>query len=206
MGSGLEVETSSSLLRDATEPTTSLHGKGSTKSNGRSEVAKTLWRDPRYKEKTLAGIRRKKDDPNFIQTMREIGQRRTPVMQGKGHKEETIDKIRKSTQENWNKQHGIDHNDPLAKRNALIAEWQRLSKLLEHSPSSKEITKLKHQGETRFSTTMYKQEFGEGSFTRAKETLATITKEQVIAKIPRPRPTLQELTLAWMKDPRSNIP
>lgn len=164
-------------------------------SSARSEAAKALWQDEGYRQKVIGALEQRKNNPQFIETMRAVSQGRPSPMEGKTHSQASVAKITNTTQENWNKQHGIDHNDPLAKRNALVAEWQRLFQLLEHSPSSTEITRLKQEGDTEFSVTMYKREFGQGSFTRAKEALAAITKEQLIAK----DFTLEKLTLAWMK-------
>jgi len=147
----------------------------------RSNAAVTLWQDKNYREKTLQSLRNRKNDPNFITTMRAISEVRPSPMEGKTHSQKTVAKITNTTQQNWNKQHGIESNDPLAKKTALVAEWQRLSQLLEHSPSSTEITRLKREGKTRFSTTMYKQEFGQGSFAKAKEILAYFSSIQEFA-------------------------
>lgn len=148
----------------------------------RSEAAKTLWQDEGYRQKVIAALQQRKNDPEFIERMRTISKGRPSPMEGKTHSPETVRKIRVSTQNNWNTIHGIEPNDPLAKRTELLTEWQQLTTLLGHCPSLREITRLKREGKTRFSTIMYKQEFGEGSFTRAEEALAATTKEQLIAK------------------------
>ena len=102
-------------------------------------------------------------------------------MEGKKHSDTTIAKIRDTTQKNWNIRHDIEPNDRLAKKTALVAEWQRLSQLFGHSPSSTEITRLKQEGNTKFSVTMYKQEFGQGSFKKAREILDRVTSIQNFA-------------------------
>lgn len=145
-------------------------------SNKKSEAAKALWGNKVYREKALASLRQRKNNPEFIQRMRDIGQARPPPMEGKTHTKEAIKKIQNSTQENWNKQHGIEiTTDRLTKRGIFLGEWLRLSQLLGHSPSYSEITELKRERKTRFSVTMYKQEFGGGSFTKAKEQLDRLT-------------------------------
>jgi len=154
-------------------------------SSPRSEVAKALWRDKGYRQKVTDALEQRKNNPQFIATMRAISKGRPSPMEGKTHSPETARKIRSSTQNNWNTIHGIEPNDPLAKRTKLLTEWQRLVTLLGHPPSSKDISRLKREGMTRFSITMYKQEFGEGSFTKAKEALATITEEQSIVNAKR---------------------
>lgn len=153
-------------------------------SSMRSMAAKNLWQDEDYRQKVIRALEQRKNDPEFIEKMRAISKGRPSPMEGKTHSPETARKISASTQNNWNTIHGIEPNDPLAKRTELFTEWQQLTALLGHCPSLREITRLKREGKTRFSVTMYKQEFGQGSFTRAKEALATITKtkEQLSAK------------------------
>src|SRR3989344_4144625 len=136
----------------------------------RGKTAKSLWENQEYRNKTVEALKERKDDPEFIARMRQISQGRLSPMEGRTHSQETIAKITKVTQENWNKLHGIETtDDPLTKRKALLAEWIKLTRLLKHVPSSKDIIRLKKEGKTRFSTTMYRKEFGEGSFIKAKK-------------------------------------
>lgn len=53
----------------------------------------------------------------------------------------------------------------------LHNEWARLSKLLQHSPSSYEIGKLYRYGVTKFPRSVYARVFGQESFARAREVL-----------------------------------
>lgn len=139
----------------------------------RSQVAKDLWQDENYREKTLQALKQRKHDPNFIAKMRLLRQGIPSPMEGKNHLAKTVNKIQQSVQRRWNEIHGIQEPESLlAKRNALFTEWLRLSQLLRHSPSSTEITRLKKENKTRFSVTMYKKEFGEGSFMKAKKVLS----------------------------------
>lgn len=148
-------------------------------SKSRSQIAKDLWQNNDYREKTVEALKGRRNNPEFIAKMQQLSKGMLSPMDGKRHSEETVAKIRATTQENWNKRHGIEQaDDPLAKRNALISEWLRLSQLLGHSPSSTEITMLNKQRATKFSITMYKKEFGQGSFTRAKEILICINSIQ----------------------------
>lgn len=151
------------------DPTTSLK-------HTNREITKALWENPEYRRKTMEGIQRKSQDPNFIQTMKTISQGRRSPMEGKKHTSETIEKIRKATQEIWNRKHNMEKGaDPLTKRVALFGAWLEMTQLLGRSPYSKEIEKLRKENKTPFSITMYKQEFGKGSFARAKKELDRLT-------------------------------
>lgn len=158
----------------------------------RREIAVTLWQDINYRKKNIETHRRKtNNNPGVISKIQEISHGRKPPMEGKHHTPATIEKIKSSIQKSWNQRHGIRTDDPLAKRTALFYEWQRISLLLGHSPSSRKITRLKHEGKTRFSTTMYEQEFGEGSFTKAKSVLIETLKNKTInSKKQTPYPSL----------------
>jgi len=134
-----------------------------------ARIFRTFWEDPSRRQKMIEGIRKRKDNPNFIQRMRELRQGRSP-MEGKKHTQETKEKIREATQENWDKKHGIHVTDgPLARITVVVKELSTLHQNIGHEASTTEITRLRKQGKTKFSVTPYKQILGHGSFTRAKE-------------------------------------
>ena len=145
----------------------------------RKKTLVTLWEGEDYRKKRLEELRNRKNDPGFIAKMRETGKRRGSPMEGKKHSDATIAKIRKATQEIWNKRHDIeaeDTNEPLEKRNLLFTEWLRITQSLQRYPTYSDITKLRKERKVRFSTTMYKQVFGDGSFTRAKQLLDSMAR------------------------------
>lgn len=121
-----------------------------------SEAVTSLWHNNNeYRKKTLEGIRN-----------RELPTQETIIRRGK-----TMQRI-------WNRKHGIEENaDPLTRRGALFGEWLRITtQELDHSPSLHDIDRLRKENKTKFSATMYRQEFGEGSFTEAKQVLNGIVR------------------------------
>lgn len=160
---------------------------GDRTTNGKRMLAalEVIWQNvppeiqsqyPKEKAVKLKENQSNSNNPGFIAKMREVGKRRGSPMDGKTHSDTTILKIRKTAQEIWNKRHGIeDIHEPLEKRNLLFAEWLRITQSLQRYPTSFDIKKLREQDKTKFSKTMYNREFGDGSFSRAKEKLDRLT-------------------------------
>lgn len=119
-----------------------------------SKVVTSLWHNSdQYKKKTLEGIKN-----------------REPPTQ------ETIIRRAKTMQQIWNKKHGMEENaDPLTRKIELFREWLRITTEVP-DPSLHDIDRLKKENKTKFSATMYRQEFGDGSFTKAKETLVQLVE------------------------------
>lgn len=59
-----------------------------------------------------------------------------------------------------------------------VEEFIRITQLLEHHPSSTDISHLKERGGTRFSVTFYATRFGQGSFVKARENLERIIAQR----------------------------
>lgn len=55
-----------------------------------------------------------------------------------------------------------------------ISEWIRIKTFLGHTPNSGEIERLKRDGETKYSSSVYYRRFGEGKFSKARENLEKI--------------------------------
>ena len=132
----------------------------------RSKAATALWQERKYREKTLQGMKTKGNNQDYIRKLKATRNR-------DARPQETTEKIRKNVQKAWDRKHNIQEN---ADRKAILARsWLEMTLLLGHSPSSTEVRALKKENKTSFSITMYIQEFGNGSFTRAKENLDRLT-------------------------------
>lgn len=135
----------------------------------KSEATKALWKDGDYRKKTLQGMKTRGNNAEFTQKLKTT-RNRNPRPQ------KTIEKIREGRQKVWNKKHNMPEKaDLLTRRTELFGSWLEMTQLLGHSPSSPEVRALKRENKTPFSITMYMQEFGEGSFTIAKEKLERLT-------------------------------
>lgn len=60
----------------------------------------------------------------------------------------------------------------------IIQEWIRLTKLLGHTPSSSDITKLRNEGKTRYHLSAFTYRFGNERFGEAKKKLERIVFER----------------------------
>lgn len=74
---------------------------------------------------------------------------------------------------NPNKKHADDQ---------LISEWQRLTEVLGQPPTDHEISRLRSENLTLFSSKTYRQRFGQGSFATAREQLIKLAEHSTSSK------------------------
>lgn len=139
-----------------------------------SELAKTIWQRKDYREKNKAS---RKNNPVFLQHMREIKKGTPSPTKGKHFKEIQRGNIRLGAQRRANNHYGLEPDtDRSTKRVILFNAWLVATQFLGHPPSYPETVKLRREGIIRFGPEIFQKEFGEGSFTRAKEVLRSLCR------------------------------